>query len=115
MNFFKQNIWVLCALAIIIMLGTILLTDENAIAAEKKEQPKVEYKLNFSFDDNLLLFKGQPVRVILSSGQMLSGYVKDVKDGLLHLEKLGGGRDFHDALIRVKDISAMDAKFRGFR
>ena len=55
------------------------------------------------------------MRVILSSGQSLPGYVKDVKEGLLHLEKLGGGRDYHDALVRVKDISAMDTKFRGFK
>ena len=115
MNNSKRSIWVLFALAIVIMLGVNFLIVERASAAEKKEMEKVEYKLNFSFDDNLLLFKGKYVRVILSSGQALSGYVKDVKDGLLHLEKLGGGRDFYDALIRVKDISAMDARFRGFR
>ena len=115
MNNSKRNIWILCGLAIVIMLGTNFLINNKVSAAEKKEKEKVEYKLNFSFDDNLLLFKGKYVRVILSSGQSLSGYVKDVKEGLLHLEKLGGGRDYHDALIRVKDISAMDAKFRGFK
>ena len=114
MNHSKQSIWILCGLAVVVMLGTILLIHGQVSAAEEKKE-MVEYKLNFTFDDNLLLFKGKPVRIILSSGQALSGYVKDVKDGLLHLEKLGGGRDFYDALIRVKDISAMDAKFRGFR
>ena len=111
----KRCMWILCGLAIVVMLGANFLIVERASAAEKKEMEKVEYKLNFSVDDNLLLFKGKSVRVLLSSGQALSGYVKDVKGGLLHLEKLGGGRDFHDALIRVEDISAMDAKFRGFR
>lgn len=115
MNNSKRSICILFGLAIVIMLGTSFLIGERASAAEKKEMEKVEYKLNFSFDDNLLLFKGKYVRVILLSGQALSGYVKDVKGGLLHLEKLGGGRDFHDALIRVENISAMDAKFRGFR
>jgi hypothetical protein len=114
-NYSKQGMWILFALVIVIMLGTSFLINENVFAAEKKEMEKVEYKLNFSFDDNLLLFKGKYVRVLLSSGQALSGYVKDVKGGLLHLEKLGGGRDFYDALIRVEDISSMDAKFRGFK
>ena len=88
MNNSKRSIWVLFALAIVIMLGVNFLIVERASAAEKKEMEKVEYKLNFSFDDNLMLFKGKYVRVMLSSGQALSGYVKDVKGGLLHLEKL---------------------------
>ena len=115
MNNSKRCMWILCGLAVVVMLGTNFLIAEKASAAEKKEMEKVEYKLNFSFDDNLMLFKGKYVRVILSSGQALTGYVKDVNGGLLHLEKLGGGRDFYDALIRVKDISSMDAKFRGFK
>jgi hypothetical protein len=110
----KRNLWLLCGLAVVLMLGTNAVVAEKVRAAEKDQQ-KVAYKLNFSFDDNLLLFKGKYVRVMLSSGQTLSGFVKDVQGGLLHLEKLGGGRDYHDALIRVADISAMDAKFRGFK
>ncbi|UCD88724.1 MAG: hypothetical protein JSW04_09660 [Desulfobacterales bacterium] len=115
MNKSRQSKWIQVGLAIVIVLGINFIISAKVSAAEKKEKKMVEYKLNSSFDDNLLLFKGKYVRVILSSGQSLSGYVKDVKEGLLHLEKLGGGRDYHDALVRVKDISAMDAKFRGFK
>ena len=115
MNNFKRKILILCGFATVIMLGSGFLITEGITAEEKGKKEKVEYKLNVSFEDNLLLFKGKYVRVTLSSGQSMSGYVKEVKLGLLHLEKLGGGRDYHDALIRTKNISAMDAKFRGFK
>ena len=112
MNNFKPKTLILFALAIVIVFGFNLLMMENVAA--KETEKNVAYKLNFSFDDNLLLFKGQYVRVTLTSGQILSGTVKDVEDGLLHLEKLSN-RSYFDALIRTKDISAMDAKFRGFK
>ena len=112
---FKRKMLILCGFAMVVMLGSSFLITEGMSAEKKEKKETVEYKLNFSFEDNLLLFKGKYVRVTLSSGQSMSGYVKDVQSGLLHLEKLGGGRDFHDALIRTENISAMDAKFRGFR
>jgi hypothetical protein len=115
MNNFKRKTVILCGFAMVVMFGASFLITEGIFAQEKGKKEKVEYKLNVSFEDNLLLFKGKYVRVTLSSGQSMSGYVKEVKLGLLHLEKLGGGRDYHDALIRTEDISAMDAKFRGFK
>ncbi len=114
MNNFKQRTLFLFGLAIVIILGSNLLIMDNVHAKETGKKEVVEYKLNISFDDNLLMFKGKYVRISLSSGQIMSGTVKDVKGGLLHLERLSG-RDFFDALIRVKDVSAMDAKFRGFK
>jgi hypothetical protein len=44
----------------------------------------------------------------------LQGYVKSVGSGLLHLEKLAG-KDFYDALLRIEDISAIEAKFRDMK
>jgi hypothetical protein len=34
-----------------------------------------------------------------------------VGDHFLHLERLAG-RDFYDALVRIEDISAVEARFR---
>lgn len=74
---------------------------------------EVEYNLDMSFEDNLKMFKGRQVYLTLSSGQVLAGKLKDMKGGLVHLEKISQ-RDFFDALIRVDTIYAMDAQFRGF-
>lgn len=64
-----------------------------------------------SLTDNLKRHTGKDVFVHLKSGKTLQGYVKSVGSNLLHLEKLAG-KDFYDALIRIEEISAMEAKFR---
>jgi hypothetical protein len=64
--------------------------------------------------DNLKAYVGKDVTVHLRSGKTLQGYVKSVGSGLLHLEKLAG-KDFYDALLRIEDISAIEAKFRDMK
>ena len=64
-----------------------------------------------SLDDNLIAFKGKSVTVTLSSGKQMTGFVKDVKNGLLHLERLSL-KDYYDALIRTDHISAIEARVR---
>jgi hypothetical protein len=84
------------------------------------QQKKVTVLEGISFDtaaslsDNLKAFIGKDLIVHLKSGKTLQGYVKSVGNGLLHLEKLAG-RDFYDALIRIEDISTMEAKFRDMK
>lgn len=73
------------------------------------EGPK--FSVSSSLQDNLKLFTGKDVYVHLRSGKTLQGYVKAIGNNFLHLEKLAG-RDFYDALIRMEDISAIEAKFR---
>lgn len=60
-------------------------------------------------------YKGGEVVVHLNSGKTLQGYVEAAGTHLLHLEKLAGGRDYYDALIRIQDISAIEARARGDR
>ncbi len=55
--------------------------------------------------------KGKIITVTLSSGQSVSGVVHDVKNGLLHLEKLSQ-KEFYDAIIVVNKISAVEARVR---
>ena len=101
-------------LALVILLGAnLFVTTHSAPAGEAKKTGSAYYNLNLSFTDNLLMFKGKYVNITLSSGKTMSGKIKDVRNGRLHLEKLKQ-KDFFDALILVDDISAMDAQFRGF-
>lgn len=64
--------------------------------------------------DNLKGFSGKDVFVHLRSGKTLQGYVKAVGNDIVHLEKLAG-RYFYNPLIRIEDISAMEAKFRDLK
>jgi len=62
-------------------------------------------------EDNLIALKGKSVTVTLFSGKQLTGIVKEVKNKLLHLERLSL-KDFYDALIRIDHISAIEARVR---
>ena len=64
-----------------------------------------------SIKDNLKMYTGKDVVIHLRSGKSLQGYVKAVGDHLVHIEKLSG-KDFYDALIRIEDITAIEARFR---
>jgi small nuclear ribonucleoprotein (snRNP)-like protein len=61
--------------------------------------------------DNLIALKGKTVAVSLSSGQTMTGVVKEVQNNLLHLEKLSQ-KEFFDALIRVDQIIAIEVRVR---
>jgi len=52
--------------------------------------------------------------VTIVSGKTLSGFVKEVGTHLIHLEKLEG-KDYFDALIRIENISAIEAMFRNYQ
>ena len=71
----------------------------------------IRYNVNFSLQDNLKSLLGKKIYVTLSSGKTFAGFVKEVGDHLVHLEKLDG-KSYFDALIRIEDISAIDTKFR---
>lgn len=71
----------------------------------------MSYNVNSSMVDNLKSLMGKRVYVTLDSGKSFAGFVKEVGDHLVHLEKLDG-KDFFDALIRIENISAIDARFR---
>ena len=74
----------------------------------------MSYNVDSSMADNLKSLAGKKVYVTLESGKTLSGMVKSVGNHLVHLEKLDG-KDYFDALIRMDNISAIDAKFRDYQ
>jgi len=90
----------------IVMLPAGAEAKKNAVAIEG-----VSFNVNASLADNLKSLIGKKVYVTLDSGKTFAGFVKEVGDHLIHLEKLDG-KDYFDALLRIENISAIDTKFR---
>jgi hypothetical protein len=82
-------------------------------AAEAAAGPKEYTQLNAAIPlaDNLIALKGKTAAVSLSSGQIVTGVVKDVQNNLLHLEKLSQ-KEFFDAIIRLDQIVAIEVRVR---
>ena len=112
----KIRFCLMAALAVMVCLGISLFFQADAQAQQKKitALEGVKFDNAASLADNIKTFAGRDVFVHLRSGKAIQGYVKSVGNGLLHLEKLAG-RDFYDALIRIEDISAIEAKFRDMK
>lgn len=83
----------------------------QAAAAKTVAVKDAHYNVNFSMADNLKGFVAKKVYIHLKSGQTLSGTLKAIGNHMVHLEKLDG-KDFFDALIRLDEIGAIDARFR---
>ena len=101
------------ALLIAILFNVAMFMPPLNAAAETRVVPieGISYNVNLSLQDNLKSLIGKKVYVTLNSGKSFAGFVKEVGDQLVHLEKLDG-KDYFDALIRVEDIGAIDTKFR---
>ena len=56
-----------------------------------------------SLADNLSALTGKTVTINLAGGQSMTGIVKEVKNGLLHLEKLSQ-KEFYDGLVSIDKI-----------
>lgn len=85
----------------------------NLVLAPQAVQAAAGAQLNASITltDNLVALKGKTVTVSLSSGQTVTGVVKEVQNNLLYLEKLSQ-KEFYDALIRVDLIAAVEVRAR---
>ena len=112
----KVSFGLTAVLAIILCLVISVFFQMQAQAQQKKAAALegVKFDTASSLADNLKTYAGKDVFVHLRSGKTIQGYVKVVGNGLLHLEKLAG-KDFYDALIRIEDISAIEAKFRDMK
>ena len=96
----------------ILFIITILMLPTEAVAKPKVVAIEgISYNVNSSLADNLKSLMGKKVYVTLDSGKTFSGFVKEVGNHLMHLEKLEG-KDHFDALIRIENISAIDTRFR---
>jgi hypothetical protein len=109
----KTKMFVSAGLALTVMFSAILFM-LPAGAEAKTKVVAIEgrsYNVNASMMDNLKSLIGKKVYVTVDSGKTFAGFVKEVGDHLMHLEKLDG-KDYFDALIRIEDISAIDTRFR---
>jgi len=108
----KWVLWIV--VAFMFLSASLFLPVTGAQAKAVTPIEGVKFEVQQALGDNLKLFVGKDVLVHLRSGKTFQGYVKSVGDHFVHLEKLAG-RDFYDVLIRIDDISAIEAKFRDLK
>jgi len=103
-------------LALAIALGALMLgaPASSMAAAEIVAVDGANFNLQMGMDENLRTYIGKSVTLLLSTGTELTGKVKAVDRGFVHIESLAG-RDFYDALIRTDQIVAVMAKFRQYK
>lgn len=74
----------------------------------------VSWNVGVGLADNLRPLTGKRVTVMLRGGGQLTGRVKAVGTGFVHLEEIER-KEHYDALVRLEDISAVDTRFRAFQ
>lgn len=77
--------------------------------AQADEAAAPQFDVNRSSADNLLQFRGKAVDITMTSGQIVTGSVKDVKNGMLHLERLSQ-KEYYDAVIMLDQICAITVR-----
>jgi hypothetical protein len=113
----KRASMIVSGAVVVIFLFVAIIIVSPAVAQAGTAIPVqgANFNVSSSMKDNLKTYVGKDVLIHLRSGKTFQGYVKSVGDNFVHLEKLSGGRDFYDALIRIEDISAIEAKFRDMK
>ncbi|MEJ2170825.1 MAG: hypothetical protein P8X90_35485 [Desulfobacterales bacterium] len=98
-------------LAVTVCSGVSLFFPLESQARTATPVKGAKFDTSFSLADNLKMYVGKNIIVHLKSGKSFQGFVKAVGTNTVHLEKLTG-KDFYDALIRIDQIAAIEAKFR---
>ena len=99
-----------------ITIATLFLVGFFSLTAKVEAKSKViaiegmSYNVDASLEENFKSLVGKKVHVTCVSGKTLSGFVKKVGNHLIHLEKLDG-KEYFEALIRIENICAIEAKF----
>jgi small nuclear ribonucleoprotein (snRNP)-like protein len=110
----KKNIipgFILGLLIIAVVAGS---PGEAAAKRAIVEIKGMNYEVESQISDNLRALAGKQVSVVLVSGKVFTGLVKKIGTHLIHLEKLKG-KEYYDALIRIRDICAIEAMFRKYK
>ena len=106
----RKNLLVSGVMVAALLMISLMVAIQTVQAAGEGKQ-FIQLNSGISLADNLTALKGKTATVFLSSGQSMTGIVKDVKDNVLHLEKISE-KEFYDALIRVDMISAIEVRVR---
>lgn len=103
--------------AILVLMLIVAISFIYPVAVQARPVVALEdasFNVSGSIKDNLKAYVGKDVLIHLRSGKTFQGYVKSIGEHFVHLEKLSG-REFYDALIRIEDIGAIEAKFRDMK
>jgi small nuclear ribonucleoprotein (snRNP)-like protein len=104
------SVWIV----LVILFSAMFLTSPVNVMAQVVAQEGVKFDVSQSMKDNLKMFIGKNIYISLRSGKTYQGVLKSVGDHFIHLEKISE-RNFFDALVRIDDISAIEAQFRGYK
>lgn len=107
----KRRNLIISGVVLTALLMLSLTASVQSVRAAGETKQYVQLNAGITLADNLAALKGKTVTVYLASGQSMTGIAKDVKDNILHLEKISQ-KEFYDALIRVDMISAIEARVR---
>jgi hypothetical protein len=110
MKTFKGKGSMMGFMVIALMIANLAAALPGAQAAAGPKEP-VQLNAAIPLADNLAAMKGKTVAVSLSSGQTVTGVVKEVQNNLLYLEKLSQ-KEFYDALIRMDAIVSVEVRAR---
>jgi hypothetical protein len=106
----RENLLVSSVVLVALFMISLTVSIQSVQAAGEAKQ-YVQLNAGVSLADNLTALKGKTATIYLASGQSITGIVKDVKDNVLHLEKISQ-KEFYDALVRVDLISAIEARVK---
>ena len=110
----KRPLWAVVAMALVLSLGFCLHPAPAAAGAKLVAIAGMSFNANASLADNLKGLKGKKVSVTTGAGKVFTGLLKAVGPHLIQLEKLER-KEYFDALIRIQDISAVEAQFRSIQ
>ncbi len=99
------------ALTILFYVTIIMLPTEAEAKSKVVPIEGISYNVHSFLVSNLKSLISKKVSVTLDSGKTFTGFVKEVGNHLMHLEKLDA-KDYFDALLRIENISAISTRFR---
>lgn len=110
MSLMKRKKLIIAVSVFLLMFAVaVLAPSRSSCAAEVKDT--VQLNAAMSLGDNLSALTGKTVTIHLAGGQSMTGIVKEVKNGFLHLEKLSQ-KEFYDGLVSIDKIVAMETRVR---
>ena len=105
----RKNLTIAVSVFLLLFAAAVLAPARRACAAEVKGA--VQLNAGITLADNLVALTGKAVTIHLTGGQSMTGIVKEVKNGLLHLEKLSQ-KEFYDGLISIDKIVSIETRVR---
>jgi len=105
----RKNPAIAVSVFLLLFAVAVLASSRSACAAEVKGA--VQLNAGITLADNLAALTGKTVIINLAGGQSMTGIVKEVKNGLLHLEKLSQ-KEFYDGLVSIDKIVSIEIRAR---